>query len=230
MVNLKFDKVTHVLFDLDGLLLDSEGLYGEAYKRVCARYGAEFTWELHASVLGFQGQEVVAKIIETFNLPTSKEAFLQEVQQECSMLLPDAKLMPGAEKLVKHLHKHGIPIALATSSSEDSVRTKMQNHKEFLGYFHHLTMGSTDPEVTRGKPDPSIFLVCASRFPDKPKPEDCLVFEDAVNGMKAANAANMQVVVVPDARIDKNLFQSATLVLDSLEEFKPEQFDLPAYD
>lgn len=56
------------------------------------------------------------------------------------------------------------------------------------------------------------------------------MFEDAVNGMKAANAANMQVVVVPDARIDKSLFESATLILESLEDFKPEQFGLPAYE
>lgn len=49
---------------------------------------------------------------------------------------------------------------------------KMQNHKEFLELFNHLVMGSSDPEVTKGKPDPVIFLVCASRFPDKPKPEN----------------------------------------------------------
>lgn len=49
---------------------------------------------------------------------------------------------------------------------------KMQNHKELLKYFHHITAGSSDPEVTKGKPDPIIFLVCASKFPDKPKPED----------------------------------------------------------
>lgn len=96
--------------------------------------------------------------------------------------------------------------------------------------FHHLTMGSSDPEVTKGKPDPAIFLVCASRFPDKPKPEDCLVFEDAVNGIKAANAANMQVVAVPDPRIDPEQLKTATLVLESLDQFKPELFGLPAFD
>jgi pseudouridine 5'-phosphatase len=74
--------------------------------------------------------------------------------------------------LVKHLHANGVPIALATSSSQESVDLKMQNHMELLGLFHHLTMGSSDPEVTKGKPDPAIFLVCASRFSNKPNPED----------------------------------------------------------
>lgn len=78
----------------------------------------------------------------------------------------------GAQKLVEHLHSKGIPIALATSSSKDSVDLKMFNHQHVLKLFNHLTMGSTDPEVTKGKPDPAIFLVCASRFPDKPNPED----------------------------------------------------------
>lgn len=74
--------------------------------------------------------------------------------------------------MVEHLHSKGVPIALATSSSQDSVDIKMKKFPAFMGLFHHLTMGSTDPEVTKGKPDPAIFLVCASRFPDKPKPED----------------------------------------------------------
>lgn len=78
----------------------------------------------------------------------------------------------GAKRLVEHLHKKGVPIALATSSSNDSVEKKMQKHQDILKLFHHLTMGSTDPEVTKGKPDPAIFLVCASRFPEKPKPEE----------------------------------------------------------
>lgn len=73
--------------------------------------------------------------------------------------------------MIEHLHKNGVPIAIATSSSQEMVAMKMQNHKNLLNCFHHITMGSSDPEVTKGKPDPIIFLVCASRFPDKPKPE-----------------------------------------------------------
>ncbi|XP_047987687.1 pseudouridine-5'-phosphatase-like isoform X1 [Leguminivora glycinivorella] len=227
---MAFKKVSHVLFDLDGLLIDSEILYTQAFTNVCAKYGKEFTWELKSSLLGFQGHECAEKIITTLELPVTKQDFMKLCQKEYEVLFPKVQLMPGAQRLVEHLHSKGVPIALATSSAQDSVDLKMKNFQELLGLFHHLTMGSTDPEVTKGKPDPAIFLVCASRFPDKPKPEDCLVFEDAVNGVKAANAANMQVVAVPDPRIDPALLNTATLVLNLLEEFKPELFGLPAFD
>ncbi|XP_013165929.1 PREDICTED: pseudouridine-5'-phosphatase-like [Papilio xuthus] len=225
-----FKNVTHVLFDLDGLLIDSERLYTEAFSNVCAKYKKEFTWELKRSILGFQGHECAEKIIKTLDLPLTGESFMEECKKEYEKVFVNVELMPGAQKLVEHLHSKGVPIALATSSGQDSVDMKMQNHKDFLGNFHHLTMGTTDPEVTKGKPDPAIFLVCASKFPDKPEPEKCLVFEDAVNGMKAALAANMQVVVVPDPRIDTEELKDATLCLKSLEDFQPELFGLPSYD
>lgn len=227
---MQFKKVTHVLFDLDGLLLDSEVLYTETFTRVCAKYGKTFTWEHKASLLGFQGHECANLIVKTLELPITPDQFMKECGQIYEVLFPNVKLMPGAKKLVEHLHKNSVPIALATSSSNESVDKKMQNHRDILPLFHHLTMGSTDPEVTKGKPDPSIFLVCASRFPDKPQPENCLVFEDAVNGIKAANAANMQVVAVPDPRIDTDQLQTATLLLKSLEDFQPELFGLPPYN
>ncbi|XP_023951393.2 pseudouridine-5'-phosphatase [Bicyclus anynana] len=227
---MSYKKVTHVLFDLDGLLIDSERLYTEAFERVCAKYGKCFTWEIKSSILGFQGHECASKIINALDLPLTKEEFMGECQKVYEIVFQHVHLMPGAERLVEHLYNNGVPIAMATSSSQESVNMKMQNHQAFLKYFHHVTMGSSDPEVTKGKPDPAIFLVCASRFPDKPKPEDCLVLEDAVNGVKAACAANMQVVAVPDPRIDKKLLKNATLVLNSLEEFQPELFGLPAYE
>lgn len=77
----------------------------------------------------------------------------------------------GAENLIKHLHKHKVPIALATSSSADSTVMKTQDHKCLFSLFHHKVTGGSDPEVKNGKPHPDIFLICASRFPDTPNPE-----------------------------------------------------------
>lgn len=78
----------------------------------------------------------------------------------------------GAERLIKHLKANNVPIALATSSSEESVKVKTQGHQDLFELFHHKVMGSSDPEVKHGKPAPDIFLLAAARFPHKPKPEE----------------------------------------------------------
>lgn len=83
-------------------------------------------------------------------------------------------LFPGAERLIYHLDKAKVPFALATSSSDRSVKTKVAAHKELFDLFHHKVMGSTDDEVKFGKPHPDIFLVTAARFPDKPEPSKVL--------------------------------------------------------
>lgn len=120
-------------------------------------------------------------------------------------------------------------MCIATSSSEDMVQLKITNHCELFNMFNHRVCGSSDPAVKRGKPAPDIFLVAASRFPDKPSPDNCLVFEDAPNGVAAAVSAGMQVVMVPDSRISKDLCKCATCCINSLRDFQPELFGLPSF-
>lgn len=160
---------------------------------------------------------------------------------------------PGAERLIKHFSKNKIPMALATSSGEQSVKVKFSKHQDLYKLFHHVIMASSDPRVKRGKPAPDVFLVAASHFPDKPSPEKvfffklqirhllthflfknvfllkCLVFEDAPNGVQAANSAGMQVVMVPEDYVTQEDRDKATLVLKSLNDFKPELFGLPPF-
>lgn len=81
----------------------------------------------------------------------------------------------GAEKVVRHLHKHNIPIAIASGGAQDSFELKTTNHKEFVSMFSHVVLASTDPEVKNGKPAPDVFLICANRFPNSPKPEQVSV-------------------------------------------------------
>lgn len=131
--------------------------------------------------------------------------------------------------MIKHLHKQKIPIAVATSSTKPSTELKIAKYKETFSLFDHIVTGGSDPDVKQGKPSPDIFLVCASRFPDKPQPEKCLVFEDAPNGVTAAVRAGMQCVMVPDPHIEKEQTTHATLVLKSLKDIKLELFGLPPH-
>lgn len=76
----------------------------------------------------------------------------------------------GAERLVLHLKKNNVPIAVATSSSKESSDLKTQKWKHIFNLFNHIVYGGSDPEVFRGKPSPDIFLVAAKRFPNNPDP------------------------------------------------------------
>ncbi|XP_028049968.1 pseudouridine-5'-phosphatase isoform X2 [Monomorium pharaonis] len=224
-----YNKVTHCIFDMDGLLLDTEHMYLKAFNRITNRYGKEFTWEHKAQTMGFKTKNVADYAVKTLELPLTTDEFKQEIIGIYQKLFPHTEPMPGAIRLVKHLKENNIPIALATSSDRENYELKTKRWHDFFELFHHKVLGGSDSEVTHGKPKPDIFLIAAKRFPNNPDPSKCLVFEDSPNGVKAALNAGMQVVMVPDPMLPKRFTNEATLVLDSLENFQPEKFGLPPY-
>ncbi|XP_034189971.2 pseudouridine-5'-phosphatase isoform X1 [Osmia lignaria lignaria] len=225
----QYKNVTHCIFDMDGLLLDTETLYSEAFNHIVNRYGKEFTWEHKAKIMGFKTKAIAQVTIEMLDLPMTVEEFETEIVQIYHELFPSANLMPGAERLLRHLKENNVPIALATSSNKENFKLKTQRWTELFDLFDHKVLGGSDPDVVQGKPAPDIFLVAAKRFPDNPDPSMCLVFEDAPNGVKAALSAGMQVIMVPDPRLPKHYIENPTLIINSLEEFQPEVFGLPPY-
>lgn len=227
-----FKKVTHCLFDMDGLLLNTEALYTKITQQILDELGSgqKYTGDFKVTLMGGQSYEVAGSIIEHFKLSVSVEDYVVRQRQLALESMPKSDLLPGVERLLRHLHAKKVPMALATSSSKDMYDLKTKKHTELFDLFDHKVYGSSDDEVVQGKPAPDIFIVAARRFPDKPNPSQCLVFEDAPNGVRAALAANCQVVMVPEDYVTCEMRKEATLALDSLAHFKPEVFGLPAFD
>lgn len=220
--------VTHVIFDVDGTILDTESLYTKAKRNVVAKYGAkeDFTHDLESKTAGKQAFDSAEIITEECNLPLTPDEFVAELDSELQPILPTARLKPGVERLILHLAGHNVPVAIATSSRKRTGKMKMSGHAKLFNLFSHKVFGSDDPEVDKGKPNPDIFLVAAKRFEDSPSPENCLVFEDSTSGVQGALEAGMQVVMVPE----RNIHPGATEVLESLDMFDPEKYGLPGYD
>jgi len=222
--------ISHVIFDMDGLLLDTERIYTTVYERVAAHYGKKYTWEIKEKLMGRPTLIGAQMAIELMQLPITPEVFIKESQNIKDELFPSAILLPGAEKLVRHLVKHNIPIALASGSATKDFHSKTTNHKDFFSLFPIIVLGD-NPDLKHGKPAPDQFLLTKSKFKDTDVDSiNILVFEDSPNGVLAAKAAGMNVVLVPDERLDKNLYHDPSVALISLDHFQPELFDLPKYD
>ncbi|KAL5004655.1 hypothetical protein ScPMuIL_018111 [Solemya velum] len=226
----RFPQVTKVIFDVDGLLLDTERLYLLAALKVCSEYGKKYTRELKAKVMGKSEKEATRIVVDYLQLPIQPEEYKEKVRAEHMKTFPSVALLPGAETLVRHLHKHNIPMAVASGSSNWSYNLKTASHKELFSLFSHAVLCGDDPDVKAGKPHPDCFLVAARRFGDNPDVKEILIFEDAPNGVEAASAAGMPCVCVPGEWTDRSdVTAKSTIVLDSLELFRPEDFGLPSY-
>lgn len=225
-VMIRNRKITHVIYDMDGVLLDTESFYTKAATIFAARYGKEFGPGLKSRMIGKKSIDSARIFVESLELPLAPEEYLKAREDLLNHLLPQAQQMPGAERLTLHLKQAKVPQAVATSSDTYHFRLKTTLHKSWFGIFDCLILGD-DPDLERGKPAPDIFLLAAERL--GAIPSECLVFEDAPAGVEAAQAAGMSTVAVPDRIVDPAWYQRADQVLSSLLEFVPEEWGLPAY-
>jgi len=218
--------VTHVLYDMDGLLLDTEPFYTEVTQAIVGRYGHTFEWSLKSRMIGKKAADSASILVDTLQLPITAEDYLRERDSMLAALFPQAQAMPGARRLTGHLAGHGIPQAVASSSHRRDFELKITQHREWFACFQCVVLGD-DPAVQRGKPAPDIFLAAAARM--GAVPSQCLVLEDAPSGVEAALAAGMPVVAVPNPAMNLDSYQDANQILPSLESFDPALWGLPAY-
>jgi pseudouridine-5'-monophosphatase len=216
-------RAKHVIYDMDGLLLDTERFYTEVTQKIVGRYGKVFDWSVKSHMVGRPAIESARYLVATLDLPIAPEEYLREREGLLEALMPTAEAMPGARELTAALARLRVRQAVATSSSRRLFELKTTRHREWFAGFDAIVVGD-DPRIARGKPEPDIFLVAAREL--GADPADCVVLEDAPSGVAAARAAGMQVVAVPYPGMEPERLAAADAVLPSLADLRPADLGL----
>jgi HAD superfamily hydrolase (TIGR01509 family) len=212
----RFTEIEAVVFDMDGVLVDSEPLHVEAARRSLAAYGVGYSDAENSEFTGFTDLEVFAILKRRHGLtPTVDELARRFADGLIALLQRQAVPLPGVPGVLVSLRQAGYRLALASSSSLEIIATTLRT----LRITEHFPIVVSSVEVGRGKPAPDVFLAAASRL--GLPPSRCLVVEDSRNGVLAAKRAGMACVAVPCGVTRGQDFAEADVVLDSLEALSP---------
>jgi len=210
--------VKAVIFDMDGLLIDSEPLWRRAELEVFTGIGLPVTYDMMAQTTGLRIDEVVEYwyVRHPWRSPSTESVASDIVDHLVALIHEVGRPMPGVEHAVSLVRNQGLPMAIASSSSEriiNAVLTKLRV-RDSMAVIH-----SAEHEPY-GKPHPAVYITTAERLGMKPL--ECLALEDSVNGVLAAKSAKMKCIAVPDAALRTDpRFGIAARVLESLGQLTP---------
>ncbi len=205
-----------IIFDMDGLLIDSEPLWKRAHTKVFKEVGLDFTAEHHELMLGQRTGAAIKDVYrhEPWDGLSTEEVEALTIKEIIALMKKEITLKPGVHQALSVCKKAGLPVAIA-SSSRPEVIDAVVDTLEIREHFKHIYSAEYEEY---GKPHPAVFLQVAKHF--KVAPQDCLVFEDSPAGVLAAKAAKMQCIAVPEDESKGHVFiKTADAVLGSLEEF-----------
>lgn len=180
-----------VIFDMDGVIVDSEPFHREIEKGLFRDFGINISEEEHLSFAGMTSEQMWLSLKTKFNLPQSVTELkrLDTAKKfEYIRRMPEIKAVSGVVDLLKELSDFQVKLAIASSSPIEMIKIFM-TRLELEKYFQKLISGEF---VSRSKPEPEIFLYAAELL--KVKPENCIVIEDSQNGVQAAKSARMKCV------------------------------------
>lgn len=200
-----------VALDMDGLLFDTERLYWQVGDTVLQRRGHRYSAELQQRMMGRVGVQAMQQMIDFHHLADSGEDLLKESDALYEALLADeVQSMPGLKTWIASLIESKLPFGLATSSRRKFVEILFEG----VPWRDQLSFVLTGDDVTRGKPDPQMYLMAAEKL--GVRPNRMLVLEDSGNGCAAAIAAGACTVAIPSEHTREQDFDGVYMVADSL--------------
>ena len=208
-----------ILFDFDGLILDTETTIFQAWNEKFSEYGKELLLDEWAEVLGKSNDHLgpVDRFLETFPEEEKRKEILSEVKLRESKLIQHKKPLPGAKELIIKAKSHGLILGVVSSSDQDWVHS----HLERLGLLKYFDHTSCADEVEIAKPDPELYNLGLNKA-GLPR-ERMLVLEDSPNGVLAAKRAGLYCIAIPNEITGQLPFYNdegaPDLVLNSLVEF-----------
>jgi HAD superfamily hydrolase (TIGR01509 family) len=204
-----------VIFDLDGVLADSEPTWDEIDAQLLGEYGVKYRGEYHREVLGVSYRASVEFFKKTFDINAPTEEMMKRRGEIATEFFANRiGLFPQVKEVLEELRQMELKLAVATSSVGASARPFLDRHL-LTSFFEVIITGD---EIERGKPHPAIYLRAAEKL--GVAPNECLVIEDSLSGVAAGKAAGMRVAAIPDRRfVDPHEYEEKSdyLLSDVLE-------------
>ncbi len=218
-----FEEIDLFIFDMDGLLFDTESIYIDYGKSLMKELGYEITDSIIQKTTGVTNEEARRIYLSEYGRSFPYEELTTKVY---NYIIIEAEkgtipLMKGAEEILRFLHEKGKKIVLGTSADTVMANALLES-KNIRKYFSHII---TSNDVERGKPDPEVFLRGAGKL--NINPSRTMVFEDSINGIKAAFSAGMLPVMIPDKilpteDIEDMIYKQFNNLIEVIEYFKNE--------
>lgn len=200
------------IFDMDGLLIDSERIIMQACIAAAAQVGMTYTQAEYVELIGRAGPDSTRIMVEQLNGVDNFNRVMQGLDAQLAQRNHAFPLKSGASDLLDFYRAKGVKCSVASSSPTHHITHRL-SHVGVLDYFSHITSGQ---EVTQGKPSPDIYLLAVKKL--GLQAQDCIAFEDSEMGARAAIAAGLRVVVVPDLLQPSDFVRAhCHQVADSLE-------------
>lgn len=210
------NSIQSIIFDMDGLMLDTEKLSMQAWMIAAKEVEIEFNESIFLRMIGRNSRDIKSVLREYIKNEDQSEAFYKCAWINYHQIITDnpIPIKPGLTELLDFLEEHKISKAVATSTKSEMAEKKLKS----LGLYNRFSSVVTGDQVKHGKPDPEIYLKAANNL--GATPEQCVVLEDSENGIRAANAAGTCAIMIPDLIAPSvEMCKLAYKIFDSINEF-----------